>query len=171
MDAAPLGRLVTCAVAAMLLAACQAPQGRIAQDESKNTEAARDQIAALPQTPAQERSTPEKPVSAIAIPAVARDGVAVGPIVHLTGDPKQLVGLDNATVRRALGDPIRIRSDEPAEVWQYATGECIVDLYLYRLDGGLRVTFVEARSHTAEAEPTARCLKSLLERPTAQADS
>jgi hypothetical protein len=32
------------------------------------------------------------------------------------------------------------------------------------------VTFVEARSHKAEAEPTARCLKSLLERPTASAN-
>ena len=93
----------------------------------------------------------------------------ISPMVHLTGDPKELVGLDHAVVRRALGDPMYIRNELPAQVWQYATGDCIVDLYLYKQNGALTVTYVEARSHTAESAPTARCLKSLLERPTASA--
>ena len=50
-----------------------------------------------------------------------------------------------------------------------ATGDCIVDLYFYDQDGAWTVTYVEARSHTAETAPTTRCLKSLLERPTASA--
>jgi hypothetical protein len=51
------------------------------------------------------------------------------------------------------------------------TGDCVVDLYLYDDDSGaLKVTYVEARSRTAEQTPTARCLKSLLERPTASAN-
>ena len=50
------------------------------------------------------------------------------------------------------------------------TGDCVVDLYLYQQSGAMKVTYIEARSHTAEAAPTGRCLKSLLERPTASAD-
>jgi len=46
----------------------------------------------------------------------------------------------------------------------------VVDLYLYQQSGAMRVTYIEARSHTAEAAPTGRCLKSLLERPTASAE-
>jgi hypothetical protein len=114
-----------------------------------------------------------KPVMLATTPAVAHglDGAtpASVPIAHLTGDPQELVGLDHAVVRRALGDPQHIRNESPAQVWQYTTGDCIVDLYLYDQDGAWTVTYVEARSHTAEAAPTSRCLKSLLERPTASA--
>jgi hypothetical protein len=115
-----------------------------------------------------------KPVMLAATPAAAHgiDGTtpASAPIARLTGDPKELVGLDHAVVRRALGDPLHIRNETPAQVWQYATGDCIVDLYLYDQDGAWTVAYVEARSHTAESAPTSRCLKSLLERPTASAD-
>jgi hypothetical protein len=118
-------------------------------------------------------ATAPKPVMLAATPAVAHglDGSipASGPIARLTGDPKELVGLDHAVVRRALGDPLHIRNETPAQVWQYATGDCIVDLYLYDQDGAWTVTYVEARSHSAESAPTSRCLKSLLERPTASA--
>ena len=62
-----------------------------------------------------------------------------------------------------------MHNDLTAQVWQYVTGGCVVDLYLYKQDGGLKVTDVEARSRTAESAPTGRRLKSLLERPTASA--
>ena len=91
------------------------------------------------------------------------------PTARLSGDPEELLGLDHSAVRRVLGDPARVRTEWTAQVWQYVTGDCVVDLYLYDRDGGLKVTYVEARSHTAEAAPTGRCLKSLLERPTASA--
>jgi hypothetical protein len=156
------------AAGAVLLAACQAPpstshgtaqvtgQPAVMQNEAP---AASDSFA--PDAPA------PKPASLAATPAVAHD---VAPLsLHLSGDPKELVGLDHTVVRRALGDPLHIRNEMPAQVWQYATGDCIVDLYLYDQDGAWTVTYVEARSHTAETAPTARCLKSLLERPTASA--
>jgi hypothetical protein len=87
----------------------------------------------------------------------------------LSGDPKELVGLDHTALRRVLGKPAQMRNELTAQVWQYVTGDCVVDLYLYNRDGGLKVTYVEARSRTAEPTPTNRCLKSLLERPTASA--
>jgi len=68
-----------------------------------------------------------------------------------------------------LGKPAQVRRELSAQVWQYVTGDCVVDLYLYVQDGGFKVTYVEARSRSAETTPTGRCLKSLLERPTASA--
>ena len=118
---------------------------------------------------AEPNSLAPKPTVLAATPALAHDVAPISAIAHLTGDPKELVGLDHTLVRRALGDPRYVRNEMPAQVWQYATGDCIVDLYLYDQNGAWTVTYVEARSHTAEQEPTARCLRSLLERPTASA--
>jgi hypothetical protein len=151
----------------MLLAACQVPHaGTLGRS---NPTAPAKPIAAIAQKNVAPAMASPQPVIAIAA-ATQNDSAAIGPALRLTGEPKELIGLDHATVRRALGDPLRIRKEQPAQVWQYATGDCVVDLYFYMLDGALKVTFVEARSHSAEAEPTGRCLKSLLERPTAQAD-
>ena len=154
----------------LALAGCQVPQSRLAQSPAKpKAVTAAAPAPALALAPVAEVPQPPKPTPLAAIPAVAHDVAPLGPMPHLTGDPAELVGLDNATVRRVLGDPQRIRNDHPAQVWQYATGDCIVDLYLYSRGGAMTVTYVEARSHTAETAPTARCLKSLLERPTASA--
>ena len=155
--AAGLGS-VTVLLVALLLAGCQVPQKGLNLGSS---DAAPKPIAA---------TAKPKPIPLEATPAVAHEAINIAPSVRLSGDPKELLGLDHAAVRRALGDPTRIRSEDPAQVWQYVTGDCVVDLYLYTHSGGLKVTYVEARSHTAESAPTARCLKSLLERPTASAD-
>jgi hypothetical protein len=149
--------------AALLLAGCQVPQTHL------NAAAA---PSPAPQAQPQLTSSPSKPkpVPLVATPAVAHGGLDVAPNTRLSGDPKELLGLDHAAVRRALGDPTRIRSEDPAQVWQYVNGDCVVDLYLYAESGALKVTYVEARSHTAEQAPTGRCLKLLLERPTASAE-
>jgi hypothetical protein len=146
--------------AALALAACQVPPSAIhATAQAKKQPAFTQNQAPAPQS---------TPIIA-ATPAVAHDMSPLAPLARLSGDPKELVGLDHTVVRRALGDPLHIRNEMPAQVWQYATGDCIVDLYLYDQDGAWTVTYVEARSHSAESAPTARCLKSLLERPTASA--
>jgi hypothetical protein len=178
-----IARVALLALAASWLAACQVPtqagpsgaqagpasaappSSGVAQSHPLQAPAV--QSAAVQINPA---ADPGKHGAAAAIiPAATRSDTPIGPS-HLTGDPSELVGLDNAAVLRALGDPQWIRKEMPAQVWQYATADCIVDLYLYDRNGALKVTFVEARSHKAEAEPTARCLKSLLERPTASAN-
>jgi hypothetical protein len=163
------------AIATLLLAACQIPQSGTHRSQAD------PQLQAMPPSSGVVQSPSVQPAvvqinptthtaSATIIAAVTQSDAAIGTAAHLTGDPKELVGLDNMAVRRALGDPVWIRKEQPAQVWQYATADCVVDLYLYDENGALKVTFVEARSHKAEAEPTARCLKSLLERPTAQAN-
>ena len=151
--------------AGLLLAACQQPQGRTLGQLHL---AGAAEPAPAPTRSTQAESPAPKPTPLAATPAVVR-GDAPLP-VRLTGDPKELIGLDNSAIRRVLGVPTQVRHEPAAQVWQYVTGDCVVDLYLYdEDDDGLKVTYVEARSHTAEQAPTGRCLKSLLERPTASA--
>ena len=144
--------------AVLLLAACQQPQGQLRLAGAASTPVATSKPASAP-----------KPTPLAATPAVAHGDTIVPTAARLSGDPKELLGLDHAALRRVLGAPARVRNELTAQVWQYVTGDCVVDLYLYDADGGLKVTYVEARSRTAELTPTGRCLKSLLERPTASA--
>jgi hypothetical protein len=163
--------------ATLLLAACQAPQ-----HPSKLAAAASKPAAVQAETPATSESeapvadAPEtdilpKQTPLAATPAVAHGDAVMPAAVHLSGDPQELIGLDHTALRRVLGRPAQTRNETTVQVWQYVTGDCVVDLYLYDDDSGaLKVTYVEARSRSAEPTPTTRCLKSLLERPTASAN-
>jgi hypothetical protein len=148
--------------ATFLLAACQVPQHAL----KTATTAAPTQ--AEPADTAKPTIAPQ-PTPLAATPAVAHGDAILPTAMRLSGDPKELLGLDHSSIRRVLGKPAQVRHELSAQVWQYVTGDCVVDLYLYDLEGGLKVTYVEARSRSAETAPTGRCLKSLLERPTASA--
>ncbi len=162
---APVALLATAA----LLAACQVPQSSLHATRSSVAQTQTQSQPPASPAPIAPRQTPLAATPAVAH-GVEDASSSIAPMQHFSGDPKELVGLDHTVVRRALGEPTRIRNELPAQVWQYATGDCVVDLYLYDQDGAWTVTYVEARSHTAESAPTSRCLKSLLERPTASAD-
>jgi hypothetical protein len=158
--------------AALLLAACQVPPHAV-----KTANTAAPAQSETPETSKAETSKAEAAKSTIApkatplatTPAVAHGETILPTATRLSGDPMELVGLDHTALRRVLGKPAQMRNELTAQVWQYVTGDCVIDLYLYDRDGGLKVTYVEARSRTAEPTPTNRCLKSLLERPTASA--
>ena len=45
--------------------------------------------------------------------------------------PDELIGLTPNGVRDLLGTPSLVRHDLPAQVWQYRTADCVLDLYLY----------------------------------------
>jgi hypothetical protein len=82
----------------------------------------------------------------------------------LTGDPAAFIGLGDADLSRALGEPKQIRKDEPAEIWQYSGADCVVDFYLYQSESGhLSVAYLEARNQAAETTPADRCVRSLLQ--------
>jgi hypothetical protein len=158
--------MLIAASAAFLLAACQAPQHQL------KTAGAIDKPAPVPAEIADSADSNPLPKQTplMATPAVAHGEAILPTAVSLSGDPKELLGLDHSALRRALGKPAQVRHEIAAQVWQYVTGDCVVDLDLYDDDAGaLKVTYVEARSRSAEPSPTTRCLKSLLERPTASA--
>ena len=87
----------------------------------------------------------------------------------LSDDPAPFIGLGDAELSRALGQPRQVRKDAPAEVWQYSGADCVVDFYLYAADaGGLAVAYMEARNQAAERTPADRCVKSLMQSVSVQ---
>jgi hypothetical protein len=63
------------------------------------------------------------------------------------GSADGIVGMSSREIETAFGSPSFIRSEAPAEVWQYRQANCIVDMFLY--SGGAvsayRVEHIEMR--------------------------
>lgn len=75
--------------------------------------------------------------------------------------PEDVLGLAAAAIEKLLGRPELVRRDAPAEVWQYRSESCVVDLYLYREKSDYRVAFIEARDRSAAGMTPERCFDSL----------
>jgi hypothetical protein len=73
-----------------------------------------------------------------------------------------ILGLDSGAVRKLLGEPGLIRRETPAEVWQYRTADCVLDVVLYDHAAGPRVAYAEARTSAAEPTATDTCLSDVL---------
>lgn len=88
-------------------------------------------IVALPSATAE---APALPAPTPAEPAAAR----VPELPVLTGlDPAELIAL--------LGEPDFRRRDPPAELWQYRSPDCVLDVFLYGEGGRYRVVRSETR--------------------------
>jgi hypothetical protein len=73
-----------------------------------------------------------------------------------------ILGLDGGAVRKLLGEPGLIRRETPAEVWQYRTAGCVLDVVLYDQANGPRVVYAEARTSAAEPAHTDDCLSDVV---------
>ena len=89
----------------------------------------------------------------------------------LSSHSDAFIGLGDAEVSSALGQPDMVWRESPAEVWQYDSAMCVVDFYFYDNGGRLEVAYVEARDMLADSEPTDRCVKSLLQSVAAGAEN
>lgn len=108
------------------------------------------------------KSAKEKKAAAIARATGTADEAAkteAPAVIWQSAD--KLLGLESEDLRAALGAPARIRDEDPARIYQYIGGDCVLDLFLYQAEGTYRVTYAEARSIKAEKKPVEACLKSL----------
>jgi hypothetical protein len=73
----------------------------------------------------------------------------------------RLTGLKASELVALVGEPDFRRNDPPAQLWQYRSTGCVLDVYLYREGDGYRVARVESRDRSlagALAGPVAgRC--------------
>jgi len=75
---------------------------------------------------------------------------------------EQLKGLSNAEIERRFGAPAFRRADPPAEMWQYRTRLCSLDLFLYRQPNkSLTVSHAAVRGPTGAPVGEAECLKAV----------
>jgi hypothetical protein len=82
-------------------------------------------------------------------------------------DDEDVMGLSPDELQSLLGQPQMVRDETGAEVWQYRTQACVLDLYLYpqEAQGGaasLRVAYLEARDRSAANFAAARCVTALM---------
>jgi hypothetical protein len=59
--------------------------------------------------------------------------------------PTPFAGLSAADVVGLFGEPDFRRTEPPAELWQYRSADCVLDLFLYRDPSGVRVVHSETR--------------------------
>jgi hypothetical protein len=137
----PLAGLLP-AVAALLLAGCAGAQRPVVE-------------AAAVATPAVPASTGSPEALA---PAA---GPAAPPAPPRPTEPEDVLGLPAEDLEKLLGRPAMVRRDEPAEVWQYRSESCVVDLYLYPERSAYRVAYIEARDRFAASVTARSCLGSL----------
>lgn len=115
-------------------------------------------------------------MGALALLAACAPGAGgAGGLAAAPRDPAILIGLDAAGLEAMLGAPELKRREPPAEMWQYRTETCVLDLYLYpgAGDGTPSVAQYAARARTADPAggpvDAARCLGAVAAGPTAGA--
>ena len=63
---------------------------------------------------------------------------------------------DRQLVQR-LGEPDFTRRDPPAEIWQYRSASCVLDVFLYPGDSGLKVAHATTRNRVQLGMPDNGC--------------
>jgi hypothetical protein len=78
-------------------------------------------------------------------------------------EPDNLIGYSPSRLKSLFGEPSFVRSDPPAELWQYKNASCIMDLYLYN-DGSdnFAVTHLEFRQTEQSVEKFEQCLRLII---------
>ena len=89
-----------------------------------------------------------EPAAALAEPPMA---LPVAPAASRIPELGKLTGLGAAEVVAMLGQPDFRRSDPPAELWQYRSADCVLDVFLYGEAGAYRV--VHSETHDRHAVP------------------
>lgn len=79
-------------------------------------------------------------------------------------DPDEVMGLGRKAVQALLGKPGLVRREAPAEVWQYQSGGCVLDVFLYQASTDFQVVYLEARTGQAINTAAATCLGAVLDR-------
>lgn len=76
--------------------------------------------------------------------------------------PARIVGLSRTEISGYFGKPQFRRRDAPAEIWQYRSTSCILDLFLYDSGKGLRVHHFEIRHPDTKPVSRRTCLAALV---------
>ncbi len=154
-------------LALSVAAACAAPQA--------NRERPRPKAVVIevpveqPLEPAREK--PAAPERAMDPPPASEPAPAPEPAPQIVrrvinDDPAQLMGLAPDAIGRLLGQPSLLRSEPPAQVWQYAIADCVLDIFLYAEESDpktARVTYFEIRGGDAAARGMRACFAAILE--------
>lgn len=168
---------ITLALGLLILAACSAP-GSTARDSENNSQPSSKAAESSSEAPSSRTALdPLAPEQALEPPGATDQKTArapVAPIAPINDDPDQLMGLAPRAVNRLLGPPSLLRTETPAQVWQYTAADCVLDIYLYAEDGTpdrSRVTYYEIRRTESPGSGARACFADIIARRNLAADS
>ena len=168
---AGLSRLAAVLILAAALAACESLWG---EDSETAAEPPSDPPADTTADTAAEAVPPSAKAGPSAVSVETEAAPSPGALAALAAepvkvsepsvddDPQQLYGLDSGALGSLLGQPSLIRSESPAEIWQYRGRTCVFDVFLYDGADQPRVTYIEARDDLARRIDARGCLNELL---------
>lgn len=88
-------------------------------------------------------AAPEPPATIVATPFPAPSVLPAAPSrLPAIGE---LAGMAPPEILALLGKPDLQREEPPAEIWQYRTADCVLDLFFYRQGDDLRLVHAETR--------------------------
>jgi hypothetical protein len=77
--------------------------------------------------------------------------------------PDKLVGLTPVEMMDLVGTPDLRRKEAQAEMWQYVSGPCVLDVFLYEdKEGVARVAHTNLRTQNATKTPREACLGDMV---------
>jgi len=110
-------------------------------------------VATLPDAAAAE-STPE-PVKTATPPPIP------------VPDAETFLNRNGVEIAEILGEPGFVRKDPPAELWQYRTGACTLDLYFYDEGAGAyALEWLDFRGTDGTSAARDACLREILRQKT-----
>jgi hypothetical protein len=110
--------------------------------------------------PAQAQPAPVPAAEASTVPAPTQSAALPRPNAPALRATSELVGLDSTMVEQRLGSPVLRRRDAPAELWQYRSPLCVMDVFLYSDGRSFKVMHVELHSRSVEQVQAPTCLAS-----------
>ena len=152
-----------CALAAVVAATgvTRSPQPTLQALEEPTVETAAALSAIAPSAAPPNAGLDETPSVTIEL---ERDETAPPPRkIIVENDPRRFIGAKPDFLLEELGRPSSLRKEAPAEVWQYRSEHCVLDIVLYDEADGPAVVYLEARDLYAEPAETAPCLSRLLD--------
>ncbi len=111
------------------------------------------EVAATPSAPATDATTDIANLQAPAFDTLP----PAPPPPAINDDPTQVMGLPTLELSALLGAPRFVRRDLAAEVWQYRTEGCVLDVFVYDREtyGGGEVVHYEVRPSRLDGRPLA----------------
>jgi hypothetical protein len=165
------GALAPVLAIALALAGCASPQVTPTVSESAAETAAEvpapaavtPPASAPAPTPAKSAKTGSKSGGKAGAKSGAKAAAAVATPKLRTDAPVRLVGLAPDQLDQLLGPANFRRADGPAELRQYRSDTCVLDVFLYpdAETGTVRVAHVEARNHTMQKIAAAGCITNI----------
>jgi hypothetical protein len=92
-----------------------------------------------------------------ALTAAPEPAAALQPAAARPPGMRKLTGLSADEVVALFGEPDFRRAEPPAELWQYRSAECVLDLFLYDDAGGFRVAHSETRDRSLVQSGRGQC--------------